>query len=387
METDGIPPLKSLIAFQMVARCGSFSDAATILGLTQSGISRRIMRLEEDVGVELFERTASGVVLTRIGAEYAQEVAAALDVLTNLGARSLKRQAQGRLTLSCSRAVGELWLVPRLLKFRAQHPGAAFRVVSRDDRIDLGTGEVDLVIRFGSGPFPDGAVVASRKDRIFPVCSPDYAAALDLDAFPDCAFDLIEQDVPDRAWIRWTDWFAQTGARPAQARASLRFTYFTDTLAAARAGDAAALVSSSTRAMPVRSISSPRSEASQRGRPPVAVLAPRSPSDCFDIAVEAARIAIKYHTPVVVLSDGAIANGSEPWRIPDIAVTEEPAPSMTLYTPEVPKELDEVVLKALAMDPADRWASAREAREPGSSRRTSRPLCVSVKPTSGCASA
>ena len=43
-----------------------------------------------------------------------------------------------------------------------------------------------------------------------------------------------------------------------------------------------------------------------------------------------------------------------------VAVTEEPAPSMTLYTPEVPRELDEVVLKALAMDPADRWASARE---------------------------
>jgi serine/threonine-protein kinase len=43
-----------------------------------------------------------------------------------------------------------------------------------------------------------------------------------------------------------------------------------------------------------------------------------------------------------------------------VAVTEEPAPSMTLYTPEVPKELDEVVLKSLAMDPADRWASAKE---------------------------
>ncbi len=57
----------------------------------------------------------------------------------------------------------------------------------------------------------------------------------------------------------------------------------------------------------------------RNGESPVAVLAPRSPSDCFDIAVEAARIAIKYHTPVVVLSDGAIANGSEPWRIPDIA--------------------------------------------------------------------
>ena len=57
----------------------------------------------------------------------------------------------------------------------------------------------------------------------------------------------------------------------------------------------------------------------RNGESPVAVLAPRSPSDCFDVAVEAVRIAVKYHTPVIVLSDGAIANGSEPWRIPDIS--------------------------------------------------------------------
>ncbi len=56
----------------------------------------------------------------------------------------------------------------------------------------------------------------------------------------------------------------------------------------------------------------------RNGESPVAVLAPQSPSDCFDIAVEAARIALTYRTPVIVLSDGAIANGSEPWRIPDV---------------------------------------------------------------------
>jgi 2-oxoglutarate ferredoxin oxidoreductase subunit alpha len=49
------------------------------------------------------------------------------------------------------------------------------------------------------------------------------------------------------------------------------------------------------------------------------VLAPKSPSDCFEIAIEAVRIALTYRTPVIVLSDGAIANGSEPWRIPDIS--------------------------------------------------------------------
>jgi 2-oxoglutarate/2-oxoacid ferredoxin oxidoreductase subunit alpha len=60
----------------------------------------------------------------------------------------------------------------------------------------------------------------------------------------------------------------------------------------------------------------------RNGESPVAVLAPRSPSDCFDTAVEAARIAVSYHTPVIVLSDGAIANGSEPWRIPDVDTLE-----------------------------------------------------------------
>ncbi len=56
----------------------------------------------------------------------------------------------------------------------------------------------------------------------------------------------------------------------------------------------------------------------RNGESPVAVLAPRSPSDCFDVALEAVRIALSYHTPVIVLSDGAIANGSEPWQIPDV---------------------------------------------------------------------
>ena len=56
----------------------------------------------------------------------------------------------------------------------------------------------------------------------------------------------------------------------------------------------------------------------RNGESPVAVLAASTPSDCFDIAVEAARIALTYRTPVILLSDGAIANGSEPWRIPDV---------------------------------------------------------------------
>src|SRR5690606_29156633 len=56
----------------------------------------------------------------------------------------------------------------------------------------------------------------------------------------------------------------------------------------------------------------------RNGESPVAVLAPRSPADCFDTAVEAARIALTYRTPVLLLFDGSIANGSEPWAIPRV---------------------------------------------------------------------
>lgn len=60
----------------------------------------------------------------------------------------------------------------------------------------------------------------------------------------------------------------------------------------------------------------------RNGESPLPVVAARSPSDCFEVTIEAARIALTYRTPVIVLSDGAIANGSEPWRIPDISTYE-----------------------------------------------------------------
>ena len=55
----------------------------------------------------------------------------------------------------------------------------------------------------------------------------------------------------------------------------------------------------------------------RNGESPVPVIAPQSPSDCFHAAIEAARIAVEYRTPVFLLSDGYLANGSEPWLVPD----------------------------------------------------------------------
>jgi 2-oxoglutarate ferredoxin oxidoreductase subunit alpha len=56
----------------------------------------------------------------------------------------------------------------------------------------------------------------------------------------------------------------------------------------------------------------------RHGEAPIPVVAPRTPSHCFHAAIEAARIALKYRTPVIVLSDGSLANGAEPWRLPSV---------------------------------------------------------------------
>jgi len=57
----------------------------------------------------------------------------------------------------------------------------------------------------------------------------------------------------------------------------------------------------------------------RNGESPLVVIASATPGDCFTTALEATRIAVKYRTPVIILSDGYLANGSEPWRIPDLA--------------------------------------------------------------------
>jgi len=68
----------------------------------------------------------------------------------------------------------------------------------------------------------------------------------------------------------------------------------------------------------------------RNGESPLCILAPKTPSDCFQMALEAVRIAIEYMIPVIILSDGNIANGSEPWKLPDM----DSLPKITVNHPK-----------------------------------------------------
>nr|WP_228822956.1 2-oxoacid:acceptor oxidoreductase subunit alpha [Nocardia blacklockiae] len=104
----------------------------------------------------------------------------------------------------------------------------------------------------------------------------------------------------------------------------------------------------------------------RNGESPVAVLAPRSPADCFATAVEAARIALTYRTPVLLLSDGAIANGSEPWAVPAVAELEPIDPG---FEPEAGESEEPGEFLPYARDPE---TLARPLAVPGTAGRAHR---------------
>lgn len=86
----------------------------------------------------------------------------------------------------------------------------------------------------------------------------------------------------------------------------------------------------------------------RHGEAPVAVVAPCSPSDCFYAAIEAARIALTYRTPVLLLSDGYLANGSEPWLLPEVS----DLPDLSVEFATAPNGSDGTTFLPYLRDPA-----------------------------------
>lgn len=242
-----IPSMSALLALEAAARHRSITLAAVELGVTQAAVSRQIGALESELGQLLFHRRHRAIEPT----ETCLALTAALG--TSFAAiRSSVEQARARVrdtvvTIGTTLAFSTLWLMPRLRAFRDAVPMAQLRMVARDDRIGLEARDVDVVVRFGIPPFADGRVIAQRSDVLFPVCAPAFAERIaadyagDADRYIAAPRDLIENDVSDRQWYSWADWFAHAGLRGPMPAPAMRFNHYTDAIEAARAGQGVAL--------------------------------------------------------------------------------------------------------------------------------------------------
>ncbi len=132
--------------FHAVAEAGSFTNATTVLNISQSAISRQIQSLEQDLKVQLFERHARGLTLTENG-EYvyktAHEVISKLkEVETSLGDQ--KNKPSGKLTITTVRSFGTHWLTPRIQEFMNLNPEIEIELIFDDKELDLSTRQADI---------------------------------------------------------------------------------------------------------------------------------------------------------------------------------------------------------------------------------------------------
>ena len=134
--------------FHAVAEAGSFTNATTILNISQSAISRQIQSLEQDLKVQLFERHARGLTLTENG-EYvyktAHEVISKIkEIETSLGDQ--KNKPTGKLTITTVRSFGTHWLTPRIQEFMNLNPEIEVELIFDDKELDLSTRQADIGI-------------------------------------------------------------------------------------------------------------------------------------------------------------------------------------------------------------------------------------------------
>ena len=135
----------------------------------------------------------------------------------------------------------------------------------------------------------------------------------------------------------------------------------------------------------------------RNGEAPLPIVAPARPGDCFDAALEAVRIAVTYRTPVMLLSDGSLANGSEPWKVPDVSTLARRSTRGSRPTPNAPDGSGRVLAlparrrharPSVGHRPAHRgWSTASAAWRRPTAAATSPTTPTTTTAWSGCAAA
>lgn len=164
--------------FAQVARLGSFSAAATQLGVSAGQASKLVSRLEAHLGLRLLNRTTRALALTTEGEAYLARIVAILDDLDDLddSLREADRNPRGTLRLTAPLTFGTAQLMPALADFAAAHPGIALDVQFTDSVMGLAEHGFDAAIRIGQPR--DSTLIARRLGVVHHqiVAAPDYLA-------------------------------------------------------------------------------------------------------------------------------------------------------------------------------------------------------------------
>jgi DNA-binding transcriptional LysR family regulator len=175
-----------------VTESGNFARAAETLGLTPSGVSRAVARLEARVGVRLFDRTPRAVTLTEEGRRFHAQVMPLLASIEEAATEVAGAAAavSGRLRVNVDPWFARMVLAPRLPEFLRRYPLVSLDLLVSNHREEMMTG-VDVAVRFGP---TDGASLIARKlleTRVVTCAAPTY---LDRYGAPRTPYDLLHHE-------------------------------------------------------------------------------------------------------------------------------------------------------------------------------------------------
>lgn len=218
---DALPPLKAVEAFVAVARAGSFAEAATMLGLSASTLSRRLKTLETHLGEKLLERGRGRVDLTAAGKAYLDAAEKAIAALAT-GRNDAHHAERVSLAVTAPQFFVRTFIAEHLSGFENQHPDIELTFDTSPRLADLRQEGFDLAIRFGMGEWP-----GLRCEPVFisaggPACGPQLAngreAPRRLEAL--CNHTLLHFRQEPLAWSRF---FASAGYKHVKGEADRYF--------------------------------------------------------------------------------------------------------------------------------------------------------------------
>ena len=221
-----LPSLSALRAFEAASRHLSFTKAAEELGVTQSAISRQIRAMEDLLGLRLFERVGTGLVLTEPGAVYAEKIRTKLQDIETATLELLAcRDLGGELTIACLPTFGARWLVPRLNRFFTSHPEILIHVVTRIEPFAFGELDIDAAIHFGDGTWAGAMTDALMPEFILPLGHHDLLEEVRLEGLEAVLkrYPLLQST--SRPGL-WSHWYGQAGLSHPTPHVGPRFEHF-----------------------------------------------------------------------------------------------------------------------------------------------------------------
>lgn len=233
--------LTALGAFEAAARHQNFAHAAEELHLTASAVSHHVRKLEGLLGVALFQRHARGVALTAEGRQLADAAGGALgDVDAVFTALRRARADHGleRVRITTLHSFLNSWLLPRLPRFAAAHPGIRLSFDTGTALTRFDEGGPDLGIRHGPGQWPGLTAQYLMPDALFPVAAPTLPGLSTVAGPAEIAALPLLSDLATQGWREWFVAAGRPGAEPAEMHT---FSDTTDALEAAAQGMGAAL--------------------------------------------------------------------------------------------------------------------------------------------------